>query len=377
MSKVILRTAKLKSIGNVLGSLAHAYRTIQTDNADSSRTHLNSASVSSEEAKERFKSLLPPKPRKNAVLAIEYLIGASPEWQGWHTKKQDEYFKRALQFLENKHGKENIITSVVHMDETTPHMSVFVVPIDKKGKLNCRDFLGGREKLRNLQTDFAKKVESLGLERGVEGSKAEHNSIKKYYSTVNQSENNKKLLEKVTEERDFFLSLHIENLENLIEVAKERGIEKEEYIKNIKDLYCLGSGMNESKTRFIIYRNEKGEEIDSVEQKRRMLDEVSVLAADKENAELVLQMLTLNDKEEVLYTEEFLKNPNYKTIQEMRLLEIKNTREAERLGRTIKETMEIREEDENIEKEYQKHLEQEQEEKPKPTPKSNPSPAPN
>ena len=281
---------------------------------------------------------MPPKPRKNAVLAIEYLIGASPEWQGWHTKKQDEYFKRALQFLENKHGKENIITSVVHMDETTPHMSVFVVPIDKKGKLNCRDFLGGREKLRNLQTDFAKKVESLGLERGVEGSKAEHNSIKKYYSTVNQSENNKKLLEKVTEERDFFLSLHIENLENLIEVAKERGIEKEEYIKNIKDLYCLGSGMNESKTRFIIYRNEKGEEIDNVEQKRRMLDEVSVLAADKENAELVLQMLTLNDKEEVLYTEEFLKNPNYKTIQEMRLLEIKNTREAERLGRTIKET---------------------------------------
>lgn len=377
MSKVILRTAKLKSIGNVLGSLAHAYRTIQTDNADSSRTHLNSASASKEEAQERFKSLLPPKPRKNAVLAIEYLIGASPEWEGWHTKKQDEYFKRALQFLENKHGKENIITSVVHMDETTPHMSVFVVPIDKKGKLNCRDFLGGREKLRNLQTDFAKKVESLGLERGVEGSKAEHNSIKKYYSTVNQSENNKKLLEKVTEERDFFLSLHIENLENLIEIAKERGIEKEEYIKNIKDLYCLGSGMNESKTRFIVYRNEKGEEIDSVEQKRRMLDEVSVLAADKENAELVLQMLTLNDEEEVLYTEEFLKNPNYKTIQEMKLLEIKNTREAERLGRTIKETMKIREEDDNIEKEYQKHLEQKQEETPKPTPKPKNSPAPN
>lgn len=55
-----------------------------------------------------------------------------------------------------------------------------------KGKLNAKHFLGGREKLSKMQTDFADNVgKSVGLVRGLEGSKAEHQTIKQYYANVN------------------------------------------------------------------------------------------------------------------------------------------------------------------------------------------------
>ena len=59
-----------------------------------------------------------------------------------------------------------------------------MVPIDPKVKLNCRHYLGGREKMRDLQTSFAQKVEHLGLERGIEGSKAKHQDIKRFYEII-------------------------------------------------------------------------------------------------------------------------------------------------------------------------------------------------
>jgi hypothetical protein len=59
---------------------------------------------------------------------------------------------------------------------------VYVLPIDEKGGLNAKKWLGGRAKLSQTQTDFANEVKSLGLERGLENSKARHKTLKKYYA---------------------------------------------------------------------------------------------------------------------------------------------------------------------------------------------------
>ena len=44
------------------------------------------------------------------------------------------FFQESYNFLENKYGKENVISSFVHLDETTPHMHFAFVPVvrDKK-----------------------------------------------------------------------------------------------------------------------------------------------------------------------------------------------------------------------------------------------------
>jgi len=118
-------------------------------------------------------------------LAIEYFIGASPEAFKDHMGG-GEYFKEALAWLKQRHGAENVISSHIHRDETSPHMVVYVVPRDGD-KLNAKKWLGGKAALSKMQTDFAEKVgQKFGLQRGIEGSKAKHKTIKEFYGELGQ-----------------------------------------------------------------------------------------------------------------------------------------------------------------------------------------------
>lgn len=185
MAYAIYRTAKLGSFGEIGGSLSHTYRTRPTPNADESRIHLNEHSLETyNSCFAAIKNSIPEKRRKNAVLCIEHLITASPEWSGWNTEKESEFFDKSLEFVKQKYGSENVIAHSIHRDETTPHLIVYVLPIDEKGGLNAKKWLGGRAKLSQTQTDFANEVKHLGLERGLENSKARHKTIKQFYAEI-------------------------------------------------------------------------------------------------------------------------------------------------------------------------------------------------
>ena len=185
MSFAILRTAKLKSMGEIGGSLSHNYRDRPTLNANPQQTPNNEHSLkNAESVMSAIKEKLPEKRRKDAVLCVEYLITASPDWTGWNKSDEKKYFDGAKKWLEDRHGQENVIATTIHRDESTPHLVAYVVPL-VDGKLNAKKFLGGREKLSKMQTDFATNVgQSVGLVRGLEGSKAEHQTIKKYYTNI-------------------------------------------------------------------------------------------------------------------------------------------------------------------------------------------------
>jgi hypothetical protein len=191
MGYAIIRTQKLKSGQAVRRSLLHAYREQETPNADPSKTPDNTHDGASDvgEALARFNARLPEKVRKNAVLVVEYLVTGTPETMHGKTRtEQDAYFLGALDWLKAKHGADNVVCAGIHRDETTPHMYAYVVPIDERGKLNCRAFLGGAKALSELQTDFAQQVGRLhGLERGVPRSKARHVPIREYYTRVNEA----------------------------------------------------------------------------------------------------------------------------------------------------------------------------------------------
>ena len=173
-------------MGEIGGSLSHNYRDRPTPNANPQQTPLNEHSLQNAElVMSAIKDKLPEKRRKDAVLCVEYLITASPDWVGWDRLEEKKYFDDAKKWLEDKHGKDNVIATTIHRDESTPHMVAYVVPL-VEGKLNAKKFLGGRQKLSDMQTDFADNVgKSVGLVRGLEGSKAQHQTIKQYYSDVN------------------------------------------------------------------------------------------------------------------------------------------------------------------------------------------------
>ena len=185
MSFAIYRTAKLKSMGEIGGSLSHTYRTRPTPNADENKLHLNKHIFETHnQCFDALKNAIPEKRRSNAVLCVEHLITASPDWNGWGTEKESEFFKKSVEFLNKKYGKENVIACSIHRDETTPHLIVYIVPIDEKGGLNAKKWLGGRSKLSQTQTEFANEVKHFGLERGLENSKARHKTIKQFYAEI-------------------------------------------------------------------------------------------------------------------------------------------------------------------------------------------------
>lgn len=185
--KAILRVEKLKSFGNIGGSLSHTYRTRETPNADTDRADQNEHShLTADQAMQAFRQKIPEKRRKDAVLGLEYFVGGSPEWfQGKNRQQQDAYLREALSWIEQRHGKENVVAWSIHRDETSPHLVAYVVPLDDQGKLNAKRWTGGTAALSKMQTDFAQIVGSRhGLKRGIEGSKARHQTIKNYYAQI-------------------------------------------------------------------------------------------------------------------------------------------------------------------------------------------------
>ena len=170
----ILRVQKVKTMSSMAARGRHNFREQETPNADPELLSQNlvEGAQSTDEMLKAISDLLPVKRRKDAVIGLEYLITASPEHFG--NSSEIAYFKDAIEWLEAKHGKANVVCKTVHLDESTPHLAAFVVPI-LGGKLNAKHFTGGAKVLAEMQTDFAEKVgKKHNLERGIERSKAVH-----------------------------------------------------------------------------------------------------------------------------------------------------------------------------------------------------------
>ena len=185
----IMRCKKLTGMGSVASALQHCYRERETPNADAERTPENYCSVaqSADEAMGKLRELLPENRRNDAVLAVEYVMTASPEWWNEATPRQQaEFFARSEQWLENKYGNDRVVAAVVHRDAATPHLSAFVVPLPQDGRLSAKEFIGGRSKMRDDQSTYAESVKKLGLERGIEGSRATHQTVQHYYESINR-----------------------------------------------------------------------------------------------------------------------------------------------------------------------------------------------
>lgn len=182
-----MRCKKLAALGSVAASMQHCFRERETHNADQDRTPNNQhlGAKSTDEAMGKLRALLPEKRRKDAVLAVEYVMTASPEWFDKATPEQEKaFFQRSLQWLADKYGADRIVTASIHRDEATPHLSAFVVPLTQDKRLSAKEFIGSRDKMRADQTSYAGRVADLGLERGIEGSKATHQTIQQHYAAI-------------------------------------------------------------------------------------------------------------------------------------------------------------------------------------------------
>lgn len=199
MPHAIARIAKLKS-GNVGASGLHTGRARQTPNANPEITNIRFIGQPDSPDLPSLETIVRDRIgqqtiRKNAVLCVEMLLTASPEYfrpddpskAGYYEPEKLADFRASVHsWLDNEYG-DRIVRAELHLDESTPHIHAYLVPLDERGKLNCRGIFGGRQKLSQFQDSFANAMSPLGLERGIKGSKAKHTKIQHYYAAINQS----------------------------------------------------------------------------------------------------------------------------------------------------------------------------------------------
>ncbi|WP_300896994.1 MULTISPECIES: MobV family relaxase [Bacteroidales] len=210
------------------------------DNADKTRTHLNRELIRfpdgvrnrTEAVQYRIDNAgLHRKVGKNQTKAIRIILTGSHEqmMKIEQNGRLDEWTDANLKWLRDTFGKDNVVSCVLHMDEKTPHLHATVVPIvtgerkrkTREGKKKYRTQTGsrlsaddvmGRARLSIYQNTYAEAVREFGLQRGVVGSTAKHQSNGEYYrQQMLQYENDIARLnaevEKANEGRSAILSL--------------------------------------------------------------------------------------------------------------------------------------------------------------------------
>jgi len=126
--------------------------------------------------------------RADAVKMVDIICATSGEFMaGLTADRQREYFKECLEWVKGHFGADNIVSAVVHMDETTPHLHICAVPITAKGRLSAKEFMGSRKQLRYIQDRYWEGVsKNWGLERGerVELTGRKHLNVAEYKAST-------------------------------------------------------------------------------------------------------------------------------------------------------------------------------------------------
>jgi hypothetical protein len=185
----IMRIQKLKTFAQITGAGKHVQRLQNTPNANpeliqNNRQLLGSGDLSTD-VKAYIEANVEGNIRKNAVLCVEQLLTASPEYfqNDPDNKKLRQWVDAQMQYIKQEWG-DNCVSAVLHLDETTPHIHAHIVPVVNK-KLNQKALIGGSKfRLVEMQNDYADAMKHLGLQRGIQKTKAHHEDIKRFYSQI-------------------------------------------------------------------------------------------------------------------------------------------------------------------------------------------------
>lgn len=183
---------------------------------------LSEAGFSRRKDDEEEKEKKTRKIKDNAVIALCFVCTSDEETMKKLEKegKLDAWIKKSIEWFQREFGKENVVSAMLHMDETTPHLHITVVPIttaeakerkekpkfdengnpikkyetDKDGKiildekgraivkkrsykkqkvtarLSAKDICNPVA-MNRWQTEYAEAMKEFGMKRGVVGSK--------------------------------------------------------------------------------------------------------------------------------------------------------------------------------------------------------------
>ena len=164
-------------------------------------------------------------------------------FDGLTPEETRRFFEESKAFLTEFVGAENVVSAMVHMDEKTPHMHFFHVPVTQDGRLNANKIYT-RQSLRKLQSELPAYLQSRGfaIERGVEQTPG---SAKKHLDTREFKQQKEELARLAQESaalmRDSLRSLGLlgqreEELKKSIEAYERQAEEAEKVLREESSL---------------------------------------------------------------------------------------------------------------------------------------------
>ncbi len=199
----VIEMHKMHGMGALRKMERHNTRDYAMSHVDENLTYLNRQVVSTGGLSyaDRWKEIIRERElstgqkisiRKNSVTALDFVTAMSPGAEEALSINIDEWAEKNREFFEEKFGAENILVMELHMDEIDNtsegrrgvHLHTIVVPLDERNHLCARNLVGGRPKLKALQTSYGHAMSEFGLARGEDCSKIHHSDRRRWYHAV-------------------------------------------------------------------------------------------------------------------------------------------------------------------------------------------------
>lgn len=228
MSMIVARMQKMKS-GNLVGIGNHNQRKTENHSnkdIDPSLSDLNYDLVGlTKNYKRDIENFINENKstqraiRKDAVLINEWIITSDKKFfENLSQEETREFFSSAKDFFAENFGEENIRYAIVHLDESTPHMHMGIVPFDKDNKLSAKRMFN-REALRNIQEELPKYLQEKGfdIKRGLEGSDRKNLTVPEFKEMKNEQKEIEREIERRRDQliayvKDRKIKLSIDNI---------------------------------------------------------------------------------------------------------------------------------------------------------------------
>jgi len=168
--------------------------------------------------------------RKDAVLINEWIITSDRKFfENLSDEEVKKFFVSAKEYFGNEFGEENIRYATVHLDESTPHMHMGIVPFDKDKKLSAKRIFN-RETLRDIQENLPRYLQEKGfeIERGLEGSERKNLTVPEFKELKAEEKEIERMIEKKKEELKAYTK------ENKIEDIQDMDIRVKREMKDVK-----------------------------------------------------------------------------------------------------------------------------------------------
>ena len=218
---------------------------------DYRKQHEEKQKTEREDRKKTFKQVLD---KSNSVVADELLFTATNEFFKDMTRNDiKDWADTCMEFVYNDLGytKDQILHSVVHLDEKTPHIHCVVVPLVKKFDkrtnterytISKKQYIQDKIHLSEIQDKYHKRLTDKGydLERGNKGSDRKHIKIKDYKRINRKLEENLNI-------RNNRLDKAINELDEKMKSTKNMPFNKSQVIVNKDTFDTMGKIVKESK----------------------------------------------------------------------------------------------------------------------------------